>query len=121
MRLAPSSGPDGANILELAVNGEANVIVTGDDDLLSLHLFRGIDILPPAAYLERRPTISGIARTRGVRHALIRNSRLVRHTGLCWPWPSCRSPELCSAGRRNNTALEEAPWSASPDGPVDSN
>ena len=40
MRLAPSSGPDGANILELAVNGEAIVIVTRDDDLLLLHSFR---------------------------------------------------------------------------------
>ena len=42
--------------LELAVNGEAGVIVTGDNDLLSLHPFRGIDILPPAGYLERRGT-----------------------------------------------------------------
>ena len=39
--------------LELAVNGRANVVVTGDDDLLSLHPFRGIDILSPAAYLDR--------------------------------------------------------------------
>lgn len=43
--------------LELAVNGEADVIVTGDEDLLSLHPFRGTDILAPAAYLERPGTL----------------------------------------------------------------
>jgi predicted nucleic acid-binding protein len=37
----------------LAVNREADVIVTGDQDLLSLHPFRGADILSPSAYLER--------------------------------------------------------------------
>ena len=47
--------PKDDKFLGLAVNGQANVIVTGDDDLLSLHPFRGIDILPPAAYLERHP------------------------------------------------------------------
>ena len=45
--------PKDDKFLELAVNGEATVIVTGDNDLLSLHPFRGIDILAPAAYLER--------------------------------------------------------------------
>ena len=45
--------PKDDKFLELAVNGRANVIVTGDDDLLSLHPFRGIDILSPAAYLDR--------------------------------------------------------------------
>ena len=48
--------PKDDKFLELAVNGRANVIVTGDDDLLSLHPFRGIDILSPAAYLERPGT-----------------------------------------------------------------
>jgi putative PIN family toxin of toxin-antitoxin system len=48
--------PKDNKFLELAVNGGANVIVTGDGDLLSLHPFRGIDILPPAAYLERLGT-----------------------------------------------------------------
>ena|SRR4029079_9882553 len=48
--------PKDDKFLELAVNGRANVVVTGDDDLLSLHPFRGIDILPPAAYLERPGT-----------------------------------------------------------------
>jgi putative PIN family toxin of toxin-antitoxin system len=39
--------------LEVAANGSASLIVTGDGDLLALHPFRGIDILSPAAYLER--------------------------------------------------------------------
>jgi putative PIN family toxin of toxin-antitoxin system len=38
-------------ILELAVNGRATVIITGDKDLLVLHPFRGIAILTPANYL----------------------------------------------------------------------
>ena len=39
--------------LEAAVNGRADVIVTGDNDLLDLSPFRGIAILTPAAYLAR--------------------------------------------------------------------
>jgi hypothetical protein len=38
--------------LEVAVHGHADLIVTGDRDLLDLHPFRGIGILTPAAYLE---------------------------------------------------------------------
>lgn len=37
--------------LELAVCGQADVIVSGDSDLLDLHPFRGISILCPADYL----------------------------------------------------------------------
>lgn len=40
--------------LELAINGNANLIITGDADLLSLHPFRGIAILNPASYLSLR-------------------------------------------------------------------
>ena len=40
-------------ILEVAVNGDAEVIVSGDRDLLVLHPFRGISILTPRAYLKR--------------------------------------------------------------------
>jgi predicted nucleic acid-binding protein len=40
-------------IIELAVNGAAQLIITGDADLLALHPFRGIDILAPAHYLAR--------------------------------------------------------------------
>lgn len=37
--------------LEAAVNGRADVIVTGDKDLLALHPFAGIRIVTPADYL----------------------------------------------------------------------
>ena len=37
---------------ELAVNGEANCIVSGDEDLLSLDSFRGIPILTPDRFLD---------------------------------------------------------------------
>jgi putative PIN family toxin of toxin-antitoxin system len=46
--------PRDDKFLELAVNGEADLIVTGDDDLLVLDPFRDIPILTPAAYLGRR-------------------------------------------------------------------
>jgi putative PIN family toxin of toxin-antitoxin system len=39
-------------ILELAVDGSANVVVTGDTDLLALHPFRGISILSPRDFLS---------------------------------------------------------------------
>jgi putative PIN family toxin of toxin-antitoxin system len=39
--------------LELAVDGRAAVVVTGDSDLLSLHPFRGIAIITPRAFLLR--------------------------------------------------------------------
>jgi predicted nucleic acid-binding protein len=40
--------------LEVAVHGLADAIVTGDRDLLELNPFRGIAILTPAEYLERK-------------------------------------------------------------------
>lgn len=39
--------------LEVAVNGDADVLVSGDQDLLVLHPFRGTDIVSPADYLGR--------------------------------------------------------------------
>lgn len=38
--------------LELALSGEASHIVSGDQDLLVLHPFRGVPILTPRAFLE---------------------------------------------------------------------
>ena len=38
-------------ILELAVSGKAEVIVTGDSDLLVLHPFQGIAIFDPQTFL----------------------------------------------------------------------
>ena len=40
-------------ILEVAVNGNADLIVTGDQDLIALSTFQGIPILTPALYLRR--------------------------------------------------------------------
>jgi len=45
--------PKDDKILDAAVNGRADVIVTGDKDLLDLDPFRGIAIVTPAAYLAR--------------------------------------------------------------------
>ncbi len=45
--------PEDDKILELAVNGDADYIVTGDDDLLVLNPFRGITIVRPAEFLAR--------------------------------------------------------------------
>jgi putative PIN family toxin of toxin-antitoxin system len=45
--------PKDDKFLELAVNGNADLIVTGDDDLLVLNPFRGIPIITPASYLAR--------------------------------------------------------------------
>lgn len=38
------------HILEVAVIGQAQVIVTGDEDLLVLNPFRGIPIMRPASF-----------------------------------------------------------------------
>jgi putative PIN family toxin of toxin-antitoxin system len=48
-----SRDPKDGKFLEAAVNGRADVIVTGDTDLLDLNPFRGIAIVTPAAYLAR--------------------------------------------------------------------
>jgi predicted nucleic acid-binding protein len=39
-------------VLATALAGKADVIVTGDDDLLVLKQFRGIRILSPRQFLE---------------------------------------------------------------------
>ena len=44
--------PKDDKFLELAVDGRADAIVTGDSDLLDLHPFRGIAILTPADYVN---------------------------------------------------------------------
>jgi len=45
--------PKDDKFLELAVNGVASAIVTGDRDLLVLNPFHGVAILSPARYLRR--------------------------------------------------------------------
>ena len=44
--------PDDDRLLELAVNGNATYIVTGDADLLVLSPFRGVEIVTPANFLS---------------------------------------------------------------------
>lgn len=48
-RIRASRDPKDDKFLEAAVNGRADVIVTGDKDLLDLNPFRGIAIVTPAA------------------------------------------------------------------------
>ena len=48
-----SRDPKDDKFLEAAVNGRADVILTGDGDLLDLNSFRGIAIVTPADYLAR--------------------------------------------------------------------
>jgi putative PIN family toxin of toxin-antitoxin system len=43
--------PKDDKFLEVALNGRADVIITGDADLLALHPWRGIAILSPSEYI----------------------------------------------------------------------
>ena len=51
-RIAACRDPTDDKFLELAVNGHADVIVSGDADLLALNPFRKISIIVPAAFLQ---------------------------------------------------------------------
>jgi len=51
-RIAACRDPKDDKFLELAVNGQADVIVSGDADLLVLNPFRGILIVPPATFVH---------------------------------------------------------------------
>jgi predicted nucleic acid-binding protein len=44
--------PRDNKFLELAISGNADCIVTGDQDLLVLHPFRGISIVSPRGFLD---------------------------------------------------------------------
>ena len=44
--------PKDNKFLEIAVNGDADYILTGDQDLLILNPFRDILIVPPAYFLN---------------------------------------------------------------------
>ena len=50
--IADCRDPKDNMLLELALSGHADLIVTGDRDLLCLHPWRGIAILSPADYLH---------------------------------------------------------------------
>jgi putative PIN family toxin of toxin-antitoxin system len=45
--------PRDDKFLEVALNGRADMIVTGDADLLKMHPWRGVAILSPMDYLKR--------------------------------------------------------------------
>ena len=51
-RITACRDPKDDKFLEVAVSGRADVIVSGDQDLLVLHPFAGIPILPPVAFLQ---------------------------------------------------------------------
>ena len=53
-RVATCRDPKDDKFLELAVNGRADVIVSGDADLLVLDTFRGIPIVTPAAFVHAK-------------------------------------------------------------------
>jgi putative PIN family toxin of toxin-antitoxin system len=46
--------PKDDKFLEVGLNGRADVIITGDEDLLALHPWRGVGILSPASYMQSR-------------------------------------------------------------------
>jgi uncharacterized protein len=51
--IAACRDPKDDKFLELAINGKAEIIVSGDSDLLALNPFRGIPIVTPATFLQR--------------------------------------------------------------------
>lgn len=53
--IAGCRDPADDKFLELAVNGRADLIVSGDEDLLVLNSFRGIPILTPARFAHIYP------------------------------------------------------------------
>jgi putative PIN family toxin of toxin-antitoxin system len=48
-----SSDPDDDWVLATAIAGQADAVVTGDDDLLALGEYKGVAILSPRRFLER--------------------------------------------------------------------
>jgi uncharacterized protein len=51
-RIAACRDPKDDKFLELAVNGHADLIISGDADLLALNPFRGIPIVTPAHFVH---------------------------------------------------------------------
>jgi uncharacterized protein len=54
--IAACRDPKDDKFLALALTGEAGFILTGDNDLLALHPFRGIQIFNPRRYLDLQQT-----------------------------------------------------------------
>ena len=55
-QIAVCRDPKDNKFLDVAVAGEADVIVSGDQDLLVLHPFKGIPIIPSAQFLQMLDT-----------------------------------------------------------------
>jgi predicted nucleic acid-binding protein len=51
-RIAEYRDPTDARFLGLAVNGHADLILTGDKDLLAVNPFRGIPIVAPVSFVR---------------------------------------------------------------------
>ena len=51
-RISACRDPKDDKFLELAVNGHADLIVSGDADLLALNPFREIPIITPVAFVQ---------------------------------------------------------------------
>jgi putative PIN family toxin of toxin-antitoxin system len=52
-RVEACRDPKDDKFLHVALNGEADLIVTGDADLLALHPFHGVEILSPREFLAK--------------------------------------------------------------------
>lgn len=52
-RVRACRDPNDDKFLEVAVNGDAQTIITGDADLVAMGTYRAIPILTPAAYLAK--------------------------------------------------------------------
>lgn len=51
--IAACRDPKDDKFLDVALSGEAQAILTGDQDLLELHPFHGVEILSPADFMKR--------------------------------------------------------------------
>ena len=51
-RIAACRDPTDDKFLELAINGRADLIVSGDGDLLALNPFHDIPIVTPAVFVQ---------------------------------------------------------------------
>ena len=54
-RIEVCRDPTDDKFLELAIGGRADLIVSGDNDLLALNPFCGVPIVTPTAFLRRTP------------------------------------------------------------------
>ncbi|PZV03201.1 MAG: putative toxin-antitoxin system toxin component, PIN family [Leptolyngbya sp.] len=52
--IAACRDPKDDKFLEVAINGNANCLITGDQDLLALHPFCNLEIVTPAQFLMMR-------------------------------------------------------------------